>query len=114
VETEAVYQTKSQAKRNLHWGIFSWGVLAVIAIIGFVMERYYATGDSYTFIPVLCVIVVVLFGNTLLFLREFIVGIKIIRNKTQEIDPVTMKTAWISTLLGLIGVVISVGLFLGW
>ena len=115
MEAEAAYKTKSLAKRNLNLAILSWGVLSVIAVIGFLMERFPYQGDSNFIYFGLVLVAIVLLGNFILHMRGFILGVKLaMRNKAEGNDPAIMRAAMIIAVLGIAGAIISVFLFLGW
>jgi hypothetical protein len=115
METEAAHKVKSLVKRNLNLAILSWGVLSIIAVIGFLMERFPYQGDNRLIYFGLVLLAIVLLGNFLLHLRGFIFGINLaFRNKAVSNDTAIMRAALMITVLGITGAVISVFLFLGW
>lgn len=44
--TKVSHLTETLARRSFKLGLISWGVLSIIAFIGFMMECYPFTGDS--------------------------------------------------------------------
>jgi len=113
--TEATHNTKSQAKRSFNLGILSWGILSLVSIIGFLMERFaYGNWDKTIVFRVLLLLVIVLFGNFILSLRGLVLGLTVIRNRKESNDHtiIIMKAAMIGAALGITGAVVSCFLFL--
>jgi hypothetical protein len=113
--TQDNHKMKSLVKRNLNLAILSWGVLSSIAVIGFLMERFPYQGDNNLIFFGLVLVAIVLLGNFILHMRGFILGINLaVRNKAEGNDPAITGAAMIITVLGIVGAIISVFLFLGW
>ena len=115
MQSEATHTTKFIAKRNLRWAMLAWGVLSVLAIIGFLMERFpYRQESNFIFVG-LVVIAIVLIGNFMLLIRSSVLGISILRrNRNEDNDPAISRSASLGTILGIAGAIISIFLFLGW
>ena len=69
METKLTHSTETLARRSLKLGMISWGVLSIIAVIGFLMERFPYTGDSKLIFVGLTLVGVVLWCNVLFLLR---------------------------------------------
>ena len=112
---DAAHKSKSRAKSILNLAILSWGVLSIISVIGYLMERFPHNGNKNIIFLGLSLLAVVLLGDFILHIRGFILGITIaIQNKAEGNDHIVMRTAIIGAALGFTGAVISFFLFMGW
>jgi hypothetical protein len=115
METKSIHEMKFLARRNLNLAILSWGVLSVIAVIGFLMERFPYRGDNDLIYLGLVVIAIVLVGNFMLHIRGAILSLTLARrNKKESKDPIVTRAAFVGAILGIAGAITSVFLFLGW
>jgi hypothetical protein len=113
--TEAAHKSKSRAKSNLNLAILAWGVLSIISVIGYLMERFPHNGNKNIIFLGLSLLGIVLLVDFILHIRGFILGITtVIQNKAEDDDHIVMRAAIIGAALGFTGAVISFFLFIGW